>query len=239
MSPKRTTYTQTRTKNVGPATQYRNRSTRGQCVIMENSSTALASGGSGSPSSPSDTANNDSASSDSSIIPASSARILVDIDSIHGFPMLPSGREEYLERQGRTDELVKGLDTLHAASGKIFRTQKEEICLRRHQISVLKEQSRKYQETICLMKLMQEREHRCPGCENLAWDPQILICGHTVCSRCASNEQLAARTSGQTKRCPKCRAFICRPPIPSITIRHAINSIATKLGKVPPSPPTQ
>ncbi|KAJ4467614.1 hypothetical protein C8R41DRAFT_871366 [Lentinula lateritia] len=173
MSPKRTTRTPARRKAVGLATQNRNTSTRRLHVMMENHSATLTSNS--SPSSPLSTVSSDSASHDPLIIPAPSARIPVDIDSIHEFPMLPSGREEYLKRQGGTDELVKGLDTLHTASENIFKTQKEEICSRMHQIRVLKEQCRKYQETICLSKLTQEREHRCPGCENLAWDPQILI----------------------------------------------------------------
>ncbi|KAJ3893360.1 hypothetical protein GG344DRAFT_75124 [Lentinula edodes] len=172
MSPKRTTRTPARRKAVGLATQYRNTSTHRLRVMMENHSATLTSNS--SPSSPSSTVSSDSASRDPSIIPAPSARTPVDIDSIHEFPMLPSGREEYLKRQGGTDELVKGLDTLHTASENIFKTQKEEIRSRMHQIRVLKEQCRKYQETICLSKLTQEREHRCPGCENLAWDPQIL-----------------------------------------------------------------
>ncbi|KAJ3916245.1 hypothetical protein F5877DRAFT_69202 [Lentinula edodes] len=119
----------------------------------------------------------------------------IDIDTIREFPMVPSGREEYLKRQGGTDELVKGLDNLHATSESIFRAQKEEILLRRHQINTLKEQCRKYQETLCLNKLNQEREHTCPGCGNLAWEPRVL--------------------------------------------RTHITSIATKLGKVPPSPLSQ
>ncbi|KAJ4494803.1 hypothetical protein C8J55DRAFT_554427 [Lentinula edodes] len=163
MSPKRTT--PSRTKAAGIATQYRNTSIRGQRAITETHSATLTYN-SHSTSSTLNTVFNDGDAL------ASRPPLPVDIDSIHEFPTIPPGRDEYLERQGGTDELVEGLDTLHAASEKIFKAQKEEIQLRRHQITVLKEQCRKYQETICLTKLTQEREHRCPACDNLAWEPQ-------------------------------------------------------------------
>lgn len=68
--------------------------------------------------------------------------LLVDLDSIQEFPAIPSGREEYLKRQGRTDKLVEGLESMHATSENIFKAQREEIQLRRHQVSVLREQCR-------------------------------------------------------------------------------------------------
>ncbi|KAH7875039.1 uncharacterized protein C8R40DRAFT_1069555 [Lentinula edodes] len=238
MGPQRNT--PTRSKANYPTTQHQRMLIGERHTIMGDmhpatpvSNSAISS----TTSSLSNTILNESASAASTI--TSSAKTPIDIDSIHEFPMIPSGREEYLKRQGGTDELVKGLDNLHAASESIFKAQKDEILLRKHQINVLKEQCRKYQETLCLNKLNQEREHTCPGCGNLAWEPQVLICGHIVCLQCVSNERLSAMSSGRTRRCQKCRAFICRPPIPSITIRHAVGSIATKLGKVPPSPVPQ
>ncbi|KAJ4496509.1 hypothetical protein C8R41DRAFT_866288 [Lentinula lateritia] len=111
----------------------------------------------------------DNASSCPSAAPTCT-ELLVDLDSIQEFPAIPSGREEYLKRQGGTDKLVEGLESVHATSENIFKAQREEIQLRRHQ---------KYQETLCMTKLTQERELCCPGCENLAWDPRVLICGHT------------------------------------------------------------
>ncbi|KAH7873988.1 uncharacterized protein C8R40DRAFT_1070490 [Lentinula edodes] len=99
----------------------------------------------------------------------------LEIDSIDEFPMIPSGRNEYLkrQRQGGRDELIEHLDALHSASEKIYNDQKEEIQRRRRQISVLKEECSKLQETICLSKLTQEREHWCPGCHDLAWNPHM------------------------------------------------------------------
>ncbi|KAJ3907008.1 hypothetical protein F5879DRAFT_920230 [Lentinula edodes] len=168
MSPKRTT--PRRTKAASSATQYLNTSIRGHRAITETHSATLTYN------STSSTLNTVFNHGDAL---ASRSPLPIDIDFIHEFPTIPTGRDEYLERQGGTDELVEGLDTLHAVSEKIFKAQKEEIQLRRHQISVLKEQCRKYQETICLTKLTLEREHRCPACDNLAWEPQVLNCGHT------------------------------------------------------------
>ncbi|KAH7873688.1 uncharacterized protein C8R40DRAFT_1070885 [Lentinula edodes] len=130
---------------------------------------------------------NDNASSCASTIPAPT-KLLVDIQE---YPAIPSSWEEYLKRQGGNDKLVEGLESVHATSEHIFKAQKEEIQLRRHQISVLKEQRRKYQETLCMTKLTQERELCCSGCGNLAWDPQVCVssCFVVVLTNILSLEQ--------------------------------------------------
>ncbi|KAJ4474104.1 hypothetical protein C8J55DRAFT_518930 [Lentinula edodes] len=124
--------------------------------------------------------------------------------------------------------IATGVD-FGSSQKRLYDEQKNTIEFLNQQADLLSQDYSANKEIIHLTYIIRKLNHSCPFCKELAWNPHILTCGHTVCSRCMTNERRKGIKSGKSCRCPACGFPVFRKPIPSVTIQNVVERIATKL----------
>ncbi|KAJ3891174.1 hypothetical protein GG344DRAFT_65642 [Lentinula edodes] len=122
------------------------------------------------------------------------------------------------------------LETMYNENLKRSRDEQEKsIDFATKYIEILTQQCSDCKEIIRLKHVLRKLDYSCPLCKNLAWNPQVLSCGHIMCSKCVTNERRKGVNSGKLCKCLQCGFPIFRKPNPSVTIQQVVERIATKL----------
>ncbi|KAJ3831620.1 hypothetical protein F5878DRAFT_647479, partial [Lentinula raphanica] len=124
-----------------------------------------------------------------------------------------------------SDFLIEIMERKSFTSKRLFDEQQANIKFIEEYVEILAQQCEDNEEILRLKQFMDKLEHTCLSCHDLAWNPHILACGHTVCLQCISNARRQYIRTGNFCSCPTCGFPVCRQPIPSLTVSAAVESL--------------